>query len=691
MSKTIEDPAIKLTAGNGDAFLAVEGLSFSGRAVLAAPSYEVDGHAVGGDDWRLRGELGRRQLTNGGIEIRYFFVLPGNSLRLEMAVRQFPGSPFVRFRYVLTAQNPAVLTKTAGRDAISYTGFSSDGPVSVTEIQFSQYDTIVHSFLPCFQSISAAEVEEGTTVPGPIAVMQGMGYACLLAYEHGAEYPDSFLSFDISCIQDKVSAAIRARKGNYYSGQVITPDSPLTSPWFHFALCAGGMDELLSHYRKFFLNYICENSESRKPYLFYNTWNNQERNKYYHNLPYLHSMHLEHTLQEIDIAAQMGVDVFVMDTGWYSKTGDWAVNLQRFPDGLKEVRRKLEGYGMKLGLWFNPIAAAETSRINLEHPEYRIEYNGKDGYWGPIWETEESWGMCLASGYADYYIDKLVQLHDELGVCYFKWDAVHQYGCNAARHNHGMQANSLQEREECYSYQMGLEMIRIVEEVTRRCPEVIVDFDITEGSRFVGLGFLAVGKYFLMNNGPYYSDFDIPAGFKREPDTINVFFHPGAARGRVCRQGTRYDSFIPSVLFLTHFLPDGPVKAQMNSLASLVLGGNGIWGDLLSLNEEDVALFADAIGKYKQVAQYVTACVPRTKGFIGSSPEIHEKLDCKHAKGLVCIFARAAGTYEHVTEQINTDNLTGVAGADSYEISKTGRLRLTVNLEENDARIVFVY
>ena len=314
----------------------------------------------------------------------------------------------------------------------------------------------------------------------------------------------------------------------------------------------------------------------------------------------MHSLHQDRILKEIHIAHQMGVDVFVIDTGWYNKTGDWIVNDERFPDMLKSVKEKLDSYGMKLGLWFNPIVAAKTSKVFLEHPEYVMSRDGKDNFWGKIWETEESYGMCLASGYSNYFIEKLVQLYHELGVTYFKWDAIGQYDCNSPDHNHGTKINSPQERMECYSYQMGLEMIRIVEEVTSRCPEAIVDFDITEGGRFVGLGFLGVGKYFLTNNGPYFSDFDIPKSFKIHPDTINVFFHPGAARARVCRQGVKYDSFVPSILFLTHFLPDSPEFSQWNSLCSLMLGANGIWGDLLELQEDDIRRFSDTLHKYKK-------------------------------------------------------------------------------------------
>jgi len=72
-------------------------------------------------------------------------------------------------------------------------------------------------------------------------------------------------------------------------------------------------------------------------------------------------MNLERTLREIDAAYRMGIEVYVVDTGWYGKTGYWQVDGTRFPDGLKRVKERLEGYGMKLGLWFNPTVAALSS------------------------------------------------------------------------------------------------------------------------------------------------------------------------------------------------------------------------------------------------------------------------------------------------------------------------------------------
>ncbi len=42
-------------------------------------------------------------------------------------------------------------------------------------------------------------------------------------------------------------------------------------------------------------------------------------------------MHYDRMMAEIEVAHRLGVDVFVIDTGWYIKTGDWLVNLEKLP------------------------------------------------------------------------------------------------------------------------------------------------------------------------------------------------------------------------------------------------------------------------------------------------------------------------------------------------------------------------
>ncbi len=652
-----------------------EGLFRYDDVTFFPPVYSLDGEDVG--DFRFESIGKARALKNHGAEetVTYRSVSHADVL-LTLVLRHFPENAVIRWRYVLSSSGEHALTKPEGKDRLTYVTLSMPEG-DATEIRLSEFDTIAHTFAPTYVPVDQSDIALGTDAMGPIMFFEGEEGASLLAYEHGSESPDRYLEFTLG-----ESLAIRAVKGNYWDKKPLKEEK---SVWFEYAKAAD-KKALLSDYRTFFLKYIAENLSSRKPYIFYNTWNAQERNRYFNGRPYLETMNLEHTLAEIDVAHRMGIEVFVIDTGWYGKTGEWIVDDVRFPDHLKKVKEKLDGYGMKLGLWFNPIVAARSTAIYREHPEYVVNYNGEENYWGRIWETEESYGMCLVSGYADYFIERLVSLYETLGVTYFKWDAIGQYGCNANYHDHG--TGSLEEAGECYSYSLGLQMQRVVEELTARCLDAIVDFDITEAGRYVGLGFLAVGKYFLINNGPYFSSFDIPKSVRMEPDTINVFFYPGAARDRVCRKSILFDELIPSVLFLTHFLPDAPRLSQDNAIASMLLGGNGIWGDLLSLTDEDIKVFADAIGNYRRVRDDVTEAYPRIKGKIGGSPEIYEKLS-KNGRGTVTFFTHTHGTFRHITSPLPDAASRVVTGADKVEVMEDS-LVITVTLENDGARTVFI-
>ena len=131
---------------------------------------------------------------------------------------------------------------------------------------------------------------------------------------------------------------------------------------------------------------------------------------------------------------------------------------------------------------------------------------------GKVWLTEESRPYCLISRFGKDIADRLITLNRELGVTYFKWDGVDTYnwgdtspkGCDAADHGHGDKTVPPDERAECAAFMFPLAMVEIVERINEACPQAIIDFDITEAGRAVGLSFLSAGKYFLVNNGPYF-------------------------------------------------------------------------------------------------------------------------------------------------------------------------------------------
>jgi alpha-galactosidase len=382
----------------------------------------------------------------------------------------------------------------------------------------------------------------------------------------------------------------------------------------------------------------------------------------------------------------MGIEVFVIDAGWFEKTGDWQPSKARFPDELKQVKAKLDAYNMKLGLWFNPTVAAKSSSMLAQNKDCLKSFNGKnDGPW-PIWETEESYGMCLVSRYRDAFADELIRLAKEVGVRYFKWDAIGQYGCNDPNHFHGNEENSDQERSDCYAFEIGRSMNYVVDKLCSVYPDAIVDFDITEGGRSVGLGFLSSGKYFLINNGPYYQNYDVP--INPDKDNWNIFFYPGAARSWICRTPLTFDKWIPSVLFLTHYLPDDPYENQSISVGSLILGQNGIWGDLLKISPEGVGFFHETLAYYKQVRDDITKATIIRDGAVGGSPEVYEKISKENGKGAMVVFSSHKGSYEYVSRSKPNQKYWSTDGVD-LTFDKDGFASIKINFDKAEAKIIF--
>ena len=83
-------------------------------------------------------------------------------------------------------------------------------------------------------------------------------------------------------------------------------------------------------------------------------------------------------------AAGLGVELFVMDDGWFGKRdsdesglGDWYVNEQKLGCTLAELSDKIHSYGLKFGIWFEPECISEDSdlyrSIRIGHLSFRAD------------------------------------------------------------------------------------------------------------------------------------------------------------------------------------------------------------------------------------------------------------------------------------------------------------------------------
>lgn len=89
-----------------------------------------------------------------------------------------------------------------------------------------------------------------------------------------------------------------------------------------------------------------------------------------------------------DAAAEVGVERFVLDDGWFrhrpddrSGLGDWYVDTDKWPDGLRPLADHVHGLGMQFGLWFEPEMVSPDSDLARAHPEWILSAMDRPSTW----------------------------------------------------------------------------------------------------------------------------------------------------------------------------------------------------------------------------------------------------------------------------------------------------------------------
>ena len=86
-------------------------------------------------------------------------------------------------------------------------------------------------------------------------------------------------------------------------------------------------------------------------------------------------------------AADVGVELFVMDDGWFGKRnhdraglGDWTVNREKLPQGLTGIIEKVHAMGMRFGLWIEPEMVNKDSDLYRKHPDWIFHHPRRIAY-----------------------------------------------------------------------------------------------------------------------------------------------------------------------------------------------------------------------------------------------------------------------------------------------------------------------
>jgi alpha-galactosidase len=229
-------------------------------------------------------------------------------------------------------------------------------------------------------------------------------------------------SWRITVEQDQLDA-IRVTGGfnPFDFGYVLKPGEKLESPVFYGGYSAhglGGASRLLHHFE---IAHVLprrvgdgEDAAPKPRPVIYNSWEATEMN-----------VSEEGQIALAEKAAALGVDRFVMDDGWFGQRktdhaglGDWYVNKQKFPHGLKPLIDKVHELKMDFGLWVEPEMVNPDSDLYRAHPDWVLNFPGR-----PRSEQRNQLVLNLArQDVRDYVLGFLDKLLNENDIAFLKWD-----------------------------------------------------------------------------------------------------------------------------------------------------------------------------------------------------------------------------------------------------------------------------
>ena len=131
-------------------------------------------------------------------------------------------------------------------------------------------------------------------------------------------------------------------------------------------------------------------------------------------------------LVEIAKAARdMGVEMIVMDDGWFGKRdddnsglGDWVVNEKKIKCGLPKLVSQINDLGMKFGIWFEPEMVSEDSDLFRAHPDWAMEIPGRRA----VRSRNQLVLDVSRREVQDYLIRSINGILDSANIYYVKWD-----------------------------------------------------------------------------------------------------------------------------------------------------------------------------------------------------------------------------------------------------------------------------
>ena len=179
-------------------------------------------------------------------------------------------------------------------------------------------------------------------------------------------------------------------------------------------------------------------------------------------------------------AKKLGIELFVLDDGWFTNRnddhgglGDWEINYDKLPGGLKGFGEKLHAMGLQFGLWIEPEMVNAGTRVWNEHPDWVLHEPGRRPQQGRFQYVLDYSNPQVV----DWIFGRLSSILDGVPVDYIKWDMNRSisdaYSCAAASQDQGTVL---------HRYILGV--YRLYSLLTERYPQILFESCASGGARF---------------------------------------------------------------------------------------------------------------------------------------------------------------------------------------------------------------
>lgn len=175
--------------------------------------------------------------------------------------------------------------------------------------------------------------------------------------------------------------------------------------------------------------------------------------------------------------AALGIDMIVMDDGWFGKReddnsglGDWQVNEKKLGCTLRELIEKVNGEGVKFGIWIEPEMVSEDSELYRKHPDWALRIPGRE----PVRGRNQLVLDFSRAEVREYIFEEICRILDQGKIEYVKWDMNRSI----------VDVFSMENCQGKVTYDYMLGVYDFLEKLIERYPDMLIEGCSGGGGRF---------------------------------------------------------------------------------------------------------------------------------------------------------------------------------------------------------------